>query len=81
MIKLCYRCRGSISLFLVLIMLPMFILAGLVIDGSRISVAKTEVSGAGDLAMNAALSDYNQYLQEVYGLFGVKCRKVFSKYN
>jgi hypothetical protein len=71
MIKLCYRCRGSISLFLVLIMLPMFILAGLVIDGSRISVAKTEVSGAGDLAMNAALSDYNQYLQEVYGLFAM----------
>ena len=63
--------QGSISLFLVLIMLPMFVLAGLIVDGARISAARTAVSGAGDLAMNAALSEYDKVLHDVYGLFAM----------
>lgn len=52
-------------------MLPMFTCAGLVVDGARISAARTSVSGAGDLAMNAALSEYDQVLYDVYGLFAI----------
>lgn len=52
-----------------LILLPVFTFAGLIIDGSRIYAAKIHVSGAGDLAMNAALSDYHVDLHEIYGLF------------
>lgn len=62
---------GSISIFLTLVMLPVFTFAGLVVDGARISAARTSVSGAGDLAMNAALSEYNKTLYDVYGLFAV----------
>lgn len=65
------KVQGSISLFLVLIMLPMFVLAGLIVDGARISAARTAVSGAGDLAMNAALSEYDKVLHDVYGLFAM----------
>ncbi len=65
------KVKGSISLFLVLIMLPMFVLAGLVVDGARISAARVAVSGAGDLAMNAALSEYDKVLHDVYGLFAM----------
>lgn len=63
--------KGSISIFLTLIMLPMFVCAGLIIDGARISVAKTTVAGAGDLSMNAGLSEYNKVLKDVYGLFAM----------
>lgn len=65
------KTKGSISLFLALIMLPMMTVAGLVVDGSRISAARTSISGAGDLAMNAALSEYDQILYDVYGLFAM----------
>lgn len=54
-----------------LIMLPMMTFAGLIVDGARISSARTSLSGAGDLAMNAALSDYNKILYDVYGLFAL----------
>ncbi len=69
MLKSVYNCRGSISIFLVLIMLPMFVCAGLCVDASKVSVAKSSISGAGDLAMNAALSEYDDDLKELYGLF------------
>ncbi len=65
------KTKGSISIFLVLIMLPMFTCAGLIVDGARISAARTSVTGAGDLAMNAALSEYDQVLKDVYGLFAM----------
>lgn len=63
------KTKGAISIFLVLIMLPMFTCAGLIVDGARISAARTSLTGAGDLAMNAALSEYEQVLLDVYGLF------------
>ena len=65
------KTKGAITIFLILIMLPMFTFSGLIVDGSRISAAKTRVSGAGDLAMNAALSEYDKNLYEIYGLFAV----------
>ncbi len=65
------KTKGAISIFLILIMVPVFIFSGIIIDGSRISAAKTAVSGAGDLAANAALSEYDRVLKDIYGLFAV----------
>lgn len=65
------KTKGAISIFLVLIMLPMFTCAGLIVDGARISAARTAVTGAGDLTMNAALSEYENILLDVYGLFAM----------
>lgn len=65
------KTKGAISIFLVLIMVPMFVFGGLVVDGARISAARMAVSGAGDLAMNAALSEYEVVLKDVYGLFAM----------
>lgn len=69
--KFCNKTKGSVSIFLTLVMLPMFVCAGLYVDGSRISAARTRVSGAGDLAMNAALSEYDQTLYDLYGIFAI----------
>ena len=71
MMRFIQKTKGMISIFLALIMLPMFTVAGLTIDGARLSAARMAVSGAGDLAMNAALSEYNVNLHEIYGLFAM----------
>ncbi len=63
--------KGTISVFLTLILIPTFIFGGVLIDGSRILGAKNLVSGAGDLAMNAALSNYHEGLNQTYGLLAM----------
>lgn len=67
----CKRCEGTIAVFLTLILIPTFIFSGVMVDGSRIMASKNLVSGAGDLAMNAALSNYHEELNEVYGLLAM----------
>lgn len=71
MIQFCYKSRGAVSVFLAVILIPVFILQGVMIDGSRIIGAKNIISGAGDLAMNAALSNYSEDLNKVYGLLAM----------
>ncbi len=63
--------KGSITIFLSLLIVPMFLLAGVIIDVARVVSAKSMISGAGDLTMNAALSNYNSELKDVYGIFAV----------
>lgn len=65
------KTKGSISIFLCLIMLPMVTYATMIIDASRLQAAKSAISGAGDLTMNAALSEYDQVLKDMYGLFAM----------
>lgn len=65
------RIKGSISIFLVIIMVPMMCLSGLIVDGSRVELAKASISSAGDLTMNSALANYDTVLKDVYGLFAV----------
>ena len=65
------RCRGSISLVLLIILLPMMTFAGLMIDISNHYLAKAVVEGAGELAINTALADYDTILKDTYGLFAM----------
>ena len=71
MLKICEKNKGAISVFLTLILLPTFIFGGVIIDGSRILGAKNIISGAGDLAMNGALSNYHEELNKTYGLLAM----------
>lgn len=71
MMNFCKKCEGTIAVFLTLILIPTFIFSGVMVDGSRILASKNLVSGAGDLAMNAALSNYHEELNEVYGLLAM----------
>lgn len=63
--------QGSISIFLVIILVPVISVAGLIVDASRYQLAQSEVSAAADLTMNSALADYDTVLKEVYGLFAM----------
>ena len=71
MMKFMRSAKGSISIFLCLIMLPMVTYSSMIIDATRLQSARTSISSAGDLTMNAALSEYEQILEDMYGLFAV----------
>lgn len=63
-----YKNKGTISVFLSLILLPVILVAGLTVDASRIYLAKVVISDAGEMAMNAGLAQYNEELHDEYGL-------------
>ncbi|MCI8669377.1 MAG: hypothetical protein HFI34_07645 [Lachnospiraceae bacterium] len=65
------RIQGSISLLLVAILLPTMMFSALMVDISRLNLAKSMVSSAGDVALNSALANYDTILKDVYGLFSV----------
>lgn len=67
--------RGSITLLMVIILLPMMTFSAVIVDTSRINMAKAMMSSAGDLTMNTALANYDTILKDVYGLFAMSQEK------
>lgn len=65
------KLKGSISLFLAMIIFLLFILEGFLIDGSKVLAAKQMMSSAGDLALNAGLTCYDEALKDIYGIFAI----------
>ena len=63
-----YKNKGTISVFLTLILLPVLMIGGLTTDASRIYMSKAVISDAGEMTMNAALAQYNEKLHDEYGL-------------
>ena len=61
--------KGAISIFLVIVLLPMMMLSAIFVDSSRIRLAKSVASSAGDLTLNTALTQYDSVLKDMYGLF------------
>lgn len=72
MINFFLKDHGAISVFISVIMLPVLVFGCLIIDGTRIMGSKSIVTEAGDLAMNAALSQYDTILKDMYGLLGME---------
>ena len=63
--------KGSVSIMLAVLMIPVYTFAGVVVDGTRVLSAGQMTSGAVDLTMNAALASYDDVLKSVYGLFAM----------
>lgn len=63
-----YKNKGTISVFLCLILLPTILVGGMTVDASRIYMSKVVISDAGEMAMNAGLAQYNEVLHDEYGL-------------
>ena len=68
----CKKTKGAIAVFMSLILLLVFAFGCLIVDGTRILSAKSIILGAGDLAMNGALANYDTKLKDMYGLMGMK---------
>ncbi len=75
------RIRGSITVLLVIILLPMMTFSAMIADMSRLNMAKAMMSSAGDLAMNTALANYDTILKDVYGLFAMSQGKSQEELN
>lgn len=60
--------KGAVSVFLVIILVPMLTISALFVDASKLMLAKSVATSAGDLALNTALTDYDSKLKEMYGL-------------
>ena len=69
MMKFFSRTKGAVSIFLVLILVPMLGVASVMVDSSRLKLGQAAASAAGDITLNTALSQYNNMLKDIYGLF------------
>lgn len=69
MISFFEKTKASISVFLILVLFPMYTCAYLAIDSARYSAAKAKVGGAMELTGNAALAEYDKTFKELYGIF------------
>lgn len=78
------KSQAVISVFLILILLPVWGLAVILVDGARFQSAKMMVQEAGDLAALSTLSKYNTNLKNDYGLFALsnpdKANEAFEAY-
>lgn len=71
--------RGSVSVFLILVLMPLFSGTYLAVDAGRTAAARTRLEGALDLTGNAALNDYDEALKDCYGLFAMaKSRSAYE---
>ena len=67
--QLLYRSRGAVSVFLVIVLVPMLLASSLFVDASRVKLSESVMNSAADLALNTALTDYDTVLKDMYGLF------------
>ena len=66
------KVKGAVSIFLVIITIPVMLLSAVLIDGSRMASARAITQEATDLAASSVLSSYNQTLKDEYGLFALE---------
>lgn len=66
-----YSARGSITIILLIILLPTLVFSGLTVDISRRHLARAAAEEAGKLVLNSVLADYDTVLKDVYGLFAI----------
>ncbi|QOR33663.1 hypothetical protein IMX26_09090 [Clostridium sp. 'deep sea'] len=73
-----YNNKGAITVFLVLLLVPSIVIVGAFIDFSRYHTAQQIVNGAGELALDSVLANYNSTLKKYYGLFAISNKEYFE---
>ena len=61
--------KGAISIFMAVIMMSMFVLTSVFVDGSRLRSAETIIQSASDSAARSVMAKYDIELKDRYGLF------------
>lgn len=62
------KTKGTISVFLVIILVPMMTMCSLFVDASRIMMARSVLASSADLSLNTVLADFDIELAEIYGM-------------
>lgn len=69
---------GIITIMVTMLMVPIVVITGLMVDVSRLRMYSSQASMAADAYGAAVLSDYDYILKEIYGLYSVSQTKQFS---
>lgn len=69
--KIAGRQQGFITVFVTLIMVPVVVITGFMVDVARLQLFASQASMAADAYGEAVLSEYDNVLKELYGLFSV----------
>ena len=68
-LKLIHDIKGSVTIFLTVIMLPMLVFSFTVLDICKIFLAKDMIATATDSALHSAITSYDDVLKDMYGIF------------
>lgn len=77
------RAQGAISIFLIIVLFTTTLLGGLMIDATRILMAKRQIRNALNSSARSALSYYDAHMASEYGMFAVKddtAKEAFRRY-
>jgi hypothetical protein len=69
--KLNKKSKGSITVFISIVLGAIFLVVGVFADGARLELAESQLERVNKLALSSVLAYYNNSLQKEYGLFGV----------
>lgn len=75
------KTKGVISVFLIMIMLPLLTSAVVLVDGARYHSAKMMAQEAGDLAAYSTIANYNTNLKDEFGLFAIADKNVTATFK
>ncbi len=62
--------NGAVSVFLVIILVPMLVVTSLFVDVARLHLGQAMVDSAGDLTLNTAMTEFDAKLNDYFGLLG-----------
>lgn len=60
--------QGSVTILMLIIMLPMLVFSFTIVDVCKIFMAKDVAADASNLALNAGMTSYDKVLKDVYGI-------------
>ncbi|AZN39941.1 DUF5702 domain-containing protein [Paenibacillus albus] len=63
-------CKGAVTVFVTLLLIPAVLISGTAVDLARIYTVRSVVQDANQLAANSVLAGYDAMLQDIYGLYG-----------
>ena len=63
--------KGAVTVLVTLLLVPALLITGSGVDIARIYTARSIVQDANQMAANAALTQYDAMLQDLYGLFAI----------
>lgn len=78
--KLFQKNHGAVTVFLVIILVPVILVTSIFVDVCRVELAQSVVNSAGDLALNTLLSQYDSDLNEFYGMIA-SCQSMEDFYD
>ena len=77
--KMYHKEKGAITVMLSLLLVPVILFTGLMVDFSRVKLYESQAVYSADLYANSILASYNDELYNMYALFGFSSNEELEK--